>query len=291
VSWRDDWIGLSGRIDGLLDAAKLYMQTAALHRGDPTGVADKNLIPQIEKAIEEVRKFRDVWRPQISEPAVACIDGFLSSIDGFRGQKAFFGIRSLITPLVTFRAELEHCMADRSAIARSLTERAFSHLRRSLIASRPMREEWRSVFAEKREESIEKLGAAHLLLHGIWAFKANAADSAGRTDLVLSVPMTAATTGEAERVSEALVLTEWKKVVAGDDPEEKANEAQAQARMYSSGVLGGVELRDTKYLVLVSAGESQPIDDREADGVRYRVVQIAIDPSVPSVAARRSGRR
>ena len=77
---------------------------------------------------------------------------------------------------------------------------------------------------------------------GIWAFKANAADRAGRTDLVLSVPMTEATTGEAERVSEALVLTEWKKVGTGDDPEEKANEAQAQARIYSGGVLGGVEL-------------------------------------------------
>ena len=110
----------------------------------------------------------------------------------------------------------------------------------------------------------------------------------GEQNLVLGTPMRSSE--EAERSAEALVLTEWKKVQASDDPEKKADEAQVQAQIYAGGVLGAFELAEVRYLVLVSKGSLQPVSDRQDGEVTYRVVPIAIEPSRPSKVARRRSR-
>jgi hypothetical protein len=185
--------------------------------------------------------------------------------------------------LAGVRSQFEFLIADHSALARSLTERAFSHLRRSLIADRDLQARWLSAFDEG-EPSLERLGAVHLLAHGIWAFKAHAPDS--RTDLVLGTPL--GSTDEAERTSEAMVLTEWKRLTDVRDAETAANEAEKQARIYSSGVLAGFELRDVRYVVLVSREGLHSVPaDRTYGDVTYRVVSIPIEPSTPSEAARK----
>ena len=65
---------------------------------------------------------------------------------------------------------------------------------------------------------MQEFGGAHLLLHGIWAFKVHTPEE--RTDLVLQEPIR--DYDEVERAAEALVLTEWKIVRNASQWEEKA---------------------------------------------------------------------
>lgn len=286
MSWRSEWNALSARISGAIDAGRFYLAVVSIDKHDKV-VADKLLIPQAIAIIETLRNFRKIHSSRLPRDGLACLDRELAKAEAFTSGKGYFGVEQTLTYLAMLRAEFDHAIADHSAIARSLTERAFSHLQRSLIADESLRERWRAAFA-KREEHCERLGAVHLLSHGIWAFKANAADKAGRTDLILGTPMRS--TDEAERSAEALVLTEWKKVQAEDDPGQKADEAQEQAQLYAAGVLGAFELAEARYIVLVSRDMLSAIEDRQAGEVTYRVVNIAIEPSTPSAAARRRSR-
>jgi hypothetical protein len=95
---------------------------------------------------------------------------------------------------------------------------------------------------------MRELGGAHLLLHGIWAFKVDGAG--GRTDLVLGTPIK--DMREVVGSADALVLTEWK-IAKPENVETKITEAREQTKKYSEGVLGGIELDQYRYLVMVSS--------------------------------------
>jgi hypothetical protein len=129
------------------------------------------------------------------------------------------------------------------------------------------------------ETSCEKLGAVHLLLHGIWAFKVNTAGE--RTDLVFgeSVP----DSSSVERAAESLVLTEWKRVLSPTKTEAIASDARKQAARYTVGALGGlVELVRYRFIVLVSENTLTLPADHSENGVVYRHVNVAVDPKPPS---------
>jgi hypothetical protein len=81
----------------------------------------------------------------------------------------------------------------------------------------------------------------------------------------------------------ALVLTEWS-WCAKDI--RKAAEARAQAKLYAAGVLGGLELKRTRYIVLVMVVAAGAPSDVIESGVTYRHVLVAINPKDPSKAAR-----
>jgi hypothetical protein len=90
----------------------------------------------------------------------------------------------------------------------------------------------------------------------------------------------------AGKVARALVLTEWKLVKKASDIVVKAQEGRAQAAIYSAGVLGDLELKRTRYVVLVSESEMSAPSDIVEGGVTYRHVVIATEPKRPSVTAR-----
>src|SRR5688572_22933112 len=113
--------------------------------------------------------------------------------------------------------------------ARSRVESAFEHLRRLLAVDSTVRERWDAAF-QSGETHCEKLGAVHLLAHGIWAFKVSGSGAA--TDLVMNEPLQ----NElplVERTGNAIVLTEWKVVRDVRGLERKAAEARAQAKLYA----------------------------------------------------------
>jgi hypothetical protein len=58
--------------------------------------------------------------------------------------------------------------------------------------------------------------------------------------------------------------------------------AFVQAERYGQGVLAGIELTGYRYLVLVSTKRVAIPGDRQAGPVRYRHVNIAVDPDTPS---------
>ena len=101
-----------------------------------------------------------------------------------------------------------------------------------------------------------------------------------RTDLVLGEPIT--DFDEIERTSEALVLTEWKKVQSAANINENLSDAKAQVGRYSAGSLAGIELADYRYLVMVSERDLPMPPDDKIGGVTYRAINVAVDPKPPS---------
>jgi hypothetical protein len=86
-----------------------------------------------------------------------------------------------LRPIVS---EVDFYLRDNEALGRSIVEWAFLHLRRRLTVEETLRTSWTDAFS-KGEPQVEKLGAIHLLGHGIYAFKTSGAGAA--TDLILAL--------------------------------------------------------------------------------------------------------
>ncbi len=71
----------------------------------------------------------------------------------------------------------------------------------------------------------------------------------------------------------------------------KIEEAQRQAEIYSSDVLGGMELRNCRYLIMVSENRIEMPTDIIKGVTKYRQINIAVDPGNPSAEAKKSSGR
>ena len=85
-----------------------------------------------------------------------------------------------------------------------------------------------------------------------------------------------------ESVAEALVLTEWKLLRVGSNPEKILKKARRQALHYATGSLASIELADYRYIILVSKGRVELAPEHIEDGIIYRHVAIATEPETPS---------
>jgi len=227
-----------------------------------------------------ILKFRDSHRESVPSGAAESLDAALSRRTSFSSLKAGNApefLQVMVTVLASFRAEFEYHLSDASAVAMRLSERAFEHLQRSIVADDEFRRKWAEAF-EKNEPACERLGAIHLSLHGIWAFKIDAKGE--KTDLVFNEPIRESSL--IERAAEALVLTEWKRVHSPKETEAMAAAARQQAARYRVGALAGVELKNYGFIVLVSKEHLTPPEDHLEDGVTYRHINIAVNPKSPS---------
>jgi hypothetical protein len=281
MSWRREWDGISARIAGFLDAGRFYIETLGINRSDETRVGDKLLIPQSTEILASLTTFRERNATILPDVASAALNSFLDASGQFIGAshaKGHFGVQGGITALVAFRAEFEYLIRDASVTARRQSERAFEHLQRSIVADSIIGATWLKAFHTRGETACERLGAAHLLSHGIWAFKVNAAGE--RTDLVFAERPVAE--DEVTRVADALVLTEWKVVRTRADLDPQIDQARKQADRYKRGALGGIELASYRYLVVVSRDFLTMPEDLRDETTVYRHINIAVNPRVPS---------
>jgi hypothetical protein len=280
MTLRTEWNAISARIQGVRDATEVFWLGGTASGSDPHAGADGAILPESRLVRAEVEQFVTRHRTELGAAAANAIDRFLKDHAGyFSSEKAagFPALRRVVPALVAVRSEVNFHLADFSAGALRLTERAFLHLQRSIVADPDCRARWLAAF-KKGETACERLGGAHLLLHGIWAFKVHGEGE--RTDLVMNEPLVDA--AEIERAAEALVLTEWKKVGDPGDATVKAKAARGQAARYSSGVLGGIELATYGYVVLVSEHRLAPLADVLESGRLYHHINIAVDPQTPS---------
>ncbi len=169
-------------------------------------------------------------------------------------------------------------MSDQQALIRRVSERAFLHLQRSIVADPEIQRKWEKAFHEDGEVGCEKLGAAHLLLHGVWAFKADGAH--GRTDLIFGEPVESY--GGQLHLAEGLVLTEWKKATEPRHIDSIFGKARQQAEQYVGGVLGGTELAGYRYLIVVSKDWRANPPDQLHQGIVYKHINLAWAPKTPS---------
>lgn len=184
--------------------------------------------------------------------------------------------QGVVSCLLALRPVIDSVVEFNVRAAR-IAEKAFAHLQRLIVVDDRTRQTWGDAFL-KGETACERLGATHLLWHGIWAFKAYSEKE--RTDLVFGELLSI--NDEVRRASTALVLTEWKKVSSSRISDKQIEIAKEQAKAYTGSSLAGFELDAVRFLVMVSEKrmEGMPKDIFE-DGVTYRCINIAVDPPTP----------
>lgn len=214
----------------------------------------------------------------LPEPAQVRLHEFIQYFrTTFERAAGWTGIQGTLTALASFRAEFDFLLADSEVVARSLVDRAFINLQRSLVVDPGLRRRWQDAFGAG-EPACERLGAVHLLGHGVWAFKVTGEGE--RTDLVMGTSLT--DMAAVARAAETLVLTEWKVVRDSRQARAAFDQACVQAQRYAGGVLGSLELASRRYMVLVSTDSLDLPPAREEGSATYEPVNIAIDPSTPS---------
>ena len=282
MTWLSEWRALAARSEGLFSTNDILLRARAINPHDLSGgVMYPFVKPALERLIAAIGGFHDAYGDTLPGQASAVLAGFLERARGLSlSSMDILGLAQVTATIHALKVELDYYFSDGEVAARRLVERAFLHLQRSLAADEGLRQRW---IAAKGEVGCEKLGALHLLAHGVWAFKADAVGA--RTDLILGTPLSQ----DEPRASdvEALVLTEWKLAKATTDIRGKMDEAHKQLALYHRGALGGFELSTRRYVVMVVDQHTDLPDDHDEGGVLCRHVLLARSGETPSVTARR----
>src|SRR5260370_24898670 len=288
--WQFEWKALSANIMSLVETGRFLVASAQVNSGDPYQ-ARTTLLIHAQEIFNLIDRFRDKYSHQLSQLTQQRLELFFCdrNVSMFRADitqgnadMQFHRLHICIALLSSFRAAFTYLLSDeKEVLARSLVDRAFLHLQRSIVADAPLAQRWKEAF-DHHETACEKLGGCHLLQFGIYAFKAQATGE--QTDLILGSKLQI--TPEIERAAEALVLTEWKLVRNTNERDSKVEEAYKQAKNYAMGSLAGFELELHRYLVMVSSDELEMPNDRQDGAVVYHHKNIAVSPGVPSQRAR-----
>ena len=278
MNYVDEWRNISARIKGLMEAGKLHAQFSSIYIDDPYNRKGQ-IESQCRYVFKGIQEYVNNFSYSIPAESKVVIDAFVKKNESNFHSKTIdnFTTSTLLVSLSTFETQLTYLFSNSQESIKAITERAFHHLNRTIIVDGDIKQKWNDAF-DKGETECEKLGAVHLLSHGIWAFKADA--TGARTDLVYQEP--ARMNDREFGVMEGLVLTEWKLYREKKNLDELINNAVKQAKRYKIGVLGGNELRDCIYIVIVSEKEIPIPDPRVEDSVTFRFVNIIVDPDIPS---------
>ena len=178
MNWLTEWKALAAQIEGILEAARFYVESNRTGREDSFQVAREQLVPQIKSLMKTLNTFSETHKDLVPSDAAEFLVSQLQKIEPMVERPTvrdhpFAFVHVMGTALASIRAGFEYFISDTAAVARRLSKRAFQHLQRSIVADKDLRRKWSEAF-ELGETECEKLGAAHLLVHGIWAFKVNA---------------------------------------------------------------------------------------------------------------------
>ncbi len=288
MSYLDDWQSVSARIRNLISSAELYTRFRN-GNSEPHG-AIKDLNRQCDDILNNIECFNTTNKNSLPPNVENKISKFLK--DSCKGiaiknnacasdMKSFFAHVIFMSAL---ESEVTFLLTDRQQSIFLRSERAFLHLNRILAVDEDARKKWLTAL-NVGETKCERLGAVHLLWHGIYAFKVNG--EGARTDLVFNNVV-----GDdvSAKGIEGLVLTEWK-VATQKNAAAKFNEARNQAKIYGAGLLAGIELSAYRYAVVVTEkslpGNVVP-DDLHVNGVIWRHINIPVNPDTPSIEAKKS---
>lgn len=280
TTFSTEWENISARIEGLRNAGSLHAQFMTSLNSSQYGVG-KVMAAQLREVYADTCMMFETYTGSVPSRALEALSKFKLQVgpnisQNYEGDERLF--RSTLVQLVALNSEVSFHLKSSQEKLRTTSELAFAHLQRLIVVDPDYRQKWKSAF-DGGELQCEKLGAVHLLWHGIWAFKVDG--SGARTDIVFNDNITSAYGS----LIGGLVLTEWKK--SKTSSVEAFERARRQAELYSEGVLAGVELVNYRYCVVVSENDLRKPTDKTLDGVTYRYINIAIDPQTPSVMASR----
>lgn len=276
--WAEEWRRISARIAALIAAGEFFLRSGVTLGDQDCG--SNLLVANANGTAEAVRRLADGHCGRLTGEQRRCLAAFQERYSEVGSPPGLAGVMSRVAYLASLRAEFDYLSSDTAEQVRRLTARAFTHLQRLIVADPDVRRRWKAAF-DAGETECEKLGACHLLWHGIWAFKCGAAGE--RTDLVMAEQRFDEQLARCS--AQGMVLTEWKLAKGGDTAREGAEGgARRQAERYHGGILAGLEISSPRYLVIVSEGSLAP---PKRDGA-YEYIYLAVDPTTPSRAARRA---
>lgn len=285
-NWENEWAAISQDLSAFQEVAQVYLNLYAQWPKKDQYSQKDSIIAQAKRLYDRVRTFSQVNEGFLPATTKQWLDRFVKELDSkevFTHPATTPLVEDVYFPLTIVKAEVDKFLPREQMAIRSISERAFLHLARLLAVSEPVRMIWKQAFA-CGEPALERLGAIHLLSHGIWAFKADTIRA--RTDLILADK--GIDLHEVERTGTSLVLTEWKRAEPERTMGEARTQALAQTKIYRWGPLAGYELSKRAFLVLVSMRSSQHAQaEFEEEGVVYRCIHLEIEPDAPSVAARK----
>lgn len=242
---RIDWDLISARISALQALVGSLGQAANAH--GPVAVVGR----EIDSIIVAIRKFQDVHTGSLCADIIEQISVADRDLAVRRNAALpneawpnYYGI-SLLS---TLASQVTYLLSSHQDDLRSTALRALEHLKRLIVVDEDVRKKWKIAFDQKGETACEGLASAHLLWHGIWAFKCDGKKAV--TDLIFQdAPFDHDT---ARVLARGMVLTEWKVCGRGDNAKDKFEAARNQAEKYVGGVLGGIELTAYRFAVVVS---------------------------------------
>jgi hypothetical protein len=282
--WRDEWRRIEARLVSWQAMATTHVENLQFLERRIAGAEVKDAMAKLVFGEAQTIKdlllaLRNRHSTNLPEPVVDAIKRHAQRFPpALTGTSTIALLRLLAAQL---RTELNYLLVDTEELLLRSAERAFAHLQRLLVADSDSREKWVQAMAAG-EEACERLGATHMLHHGLWAFKVSAAGE--RTDLVYGDRLVI--DDQMRAAANGLVLSEWKLVRATDDPVARQQEALEQAALYSEGSLAGFELQQIRFAVLVSARRLNlpaMVHHREQ---KYRIVNVAVRALSPSAEAR-----
>lgn len=291
MSWHKEWAAISKTISEFSEICHEFITALSVDSSDPHSTIKTVILPMMEEIAHRIKLLGERYETQLPNSAREKITELSSAIP-FQSGYADTGVTKKPAAIMYFSSlvrkfcsDFNYLTSDLEGIVIRLTERAFIHLQRSIIADESIRNKWREAITH-HEPACEKLGAVHLLLHGIWSFKIDAAGE--RTDLVMGEPIKDKLLDDVYLSAEGLVLTEWK-VATQSNVDSKCEEAKIQAKRYAGSSLAAIELRRYRYLVIISEDLLTNMPNVEEDsGILYKYINIAVNPSTPSVQARKS---
>jgi hypothetical protein len=205
ITPRSAWSAVAARLEAVERMSSIYAGFLGNTSAKTLAGADEAIHTSCIAVWDDMLRFRTEFGGVVVA-ADAALDRFtvensLATIKGYDSD--FNRTRVLVLKLIALGAEVSHALHDRSEQVRSASELAFQHLQRLIVVDADLRQKWADAF-NAGETHCEKIGAAHLLWHGILAFKVDAAG--GGTDLVYQEPVRE----EDLAGVRGLVLTEWK---------------------------------------------------------------------------------
>ena len=271
---------LTSRIQGLQQTCKIIFEGLSIRSEDSYGSL-KLLLNEIEELLSCLSTFSNNFETFLPSHFLKKHQEIQDKFPGLKKQAnsssdaVASGSQAVMWALAQLSAVaniLSYDLKNSQIFIKSKVEIAFHHLQYCIIANDSVKNDWNYKIHD--EPSFEKLGAAHLLLHNIWAFKANG--TVFRTDLILTQP-----NDDISSNATGLVLTEWKKADQ-KNVDRKIDEAMQQAIKYSQYALPN-ELSICRYLIMVSEKYLNISNKEIPDGKNlYKVLNIATSPNTPS---------
>src|SRR6516165_4028051 len=177
MDYLSEWEAIATRIRGLGEAAELQARYRAVNSAEDG--SSRYLRDQCQSVLSTLESFQKSFcgaLPAIGTEAINRVLGLKGGLSdsGLGLEMMVQRLQQVLVELRAFESEMTYLLTDTQQRIRSIAERAFQHLRRLIVVDSDVQRKWEAAF-ERGEVACERLGATHLLWHGIFAFKVDAA--------------------------------------------------------------------------------------------------------------------